>query len=115
MKAKIHTRKVKQRQCYHIVGGSGKLFRTINAAAKSEAWRLIVVRYGPALQDVKLLHGRDCGCSWGTENDESYPIWVTDECSIHGKKYGYFARLHRRLWPLIVAKWQAEEQEIRRQ
>ena len=114
MKAKIHTRNVKQRQCYEIVGGN--LYRTIDAAAKAEAWHIILGRYvypGERLDRIVNLRGMTCDCG---ETDNGYAAyWDTSQCEIHSRYDGYFARLHRRLWPLIVAKWQAEEQEIRRQ
>jgi hypothetical protein len=101
---KMMARKVLKREAYQV---GSKLFRTKAAAAKSEAWRLIMEKYGwddshfmPCmLSNVKHAAGNTCNC-----DPDSY-----DYCPLHDRKSGYFKRLNTRLASLILEQWNKAE------
>lgn len=99
-------RELKLRECYQV---GGTLHRTMAAAAKSEAWRMILERYvtpGEKLSDLASARGMDCECGEDTYYESTF--YSSTCCMLHDRDDGYFARLHRRLWPMIVAKWESE-------
>lgn len=100
-------RQLKRRECYQI---GGKLHRTMASAAKSEAWRMILERYvnhGEQLSSLASARGMSCDC--GEETHYGGTFHSSNDCLLHDRDDGYFARLHRRLWPMIVAKWENDE------
>ena len=104
---KANARSVKDRQCWEVTGG-GKLYRTIDAAAKKEAWHMIMTRYigpGELLSNIKTVRGMECDCYEEDVYGGGGSI-VSVDCPIHSRHDGYFYRLHRRLWPQIKTDWE---------
>ena len=78
-----------------------KLYKTLRAAARAEAWAIICGKYCNGfsvtkLSDVRNLHGMTCDC-----HDTDYGETDGNTCDIHCRHYGYFAKLHARLVRLI--------------
>jgi len=98
-KEKIEIRPVKTRQVYAV----GNTFtRTLLAAAKKEAWRMILGRYGE-LKEARP-HGLVCDCGY---TDNGYAeFWDVSCCYIHARYDGYFRRLHKRLTGIILKHWE---------
>lgn len=81
-----------------------KLYKTVRAAARSEAWAMICAKYCDQvtvikLSDVRGLHGMTCDCC-----ETDYGETDGNICQIHCRQYGYFARLHKRLASLIECR-----------
>lgn len=93
MREKIKAREITLRQQPTYQLGK-KLYRTKRAAAVTEAWAMICARYCTyviKLSDVRSVRKMTCECCDGDSNI----------CLIHDRKYGYFARLHKRLVGLL--------------
>jgi hypothetical protein len=88
---------IKPRHAYQV---GNRLFRTVQAAARFEAWRLILDKYlatldGTArLSKVKSARGLICLCDLGYIGEDQ-PDY--NDCPLHDRRTGYFARLHLRL------------------
>ena len=85
----------------------GGLYRTARAAAKKLAWSWILVKYCNYgdLMNVKTLRGMKCECcdarslEYGNRTDEI--------CELHNRKWGYFARLHKKAMSAILKSWES--------
>lgn len=87
-----------------------KLYKTVHAAARAEAWAMICGKYcngfrATKLSDIRELHGMICDCC---ETDYGEP--EHNVCPIHCRQYGYFAKLHTRLVRLIENSFEENEQ-----
>ena len=102
--AKVKARSItmRQRPTYQV---GKKLYRTLRAAARAEAWAMIAAKYCDGfkrrtLSDVSCVHGMTCECN-SDERDYSC-------CQIHDRHYGYFARVHKRLSALVEQSFKEE-------
>lgn len=95
---KLEVREVRERKSYQV---GDRIFKTKYAAAKYEAWRMILSRYSNEdsnyrLESVKELRGMVCGC---------YPPDGNMICELHSKDIGYFSKLRKRLSKSILYLW----------
>jgi hypothetical protein len=83
----------KKRDAYMV---GGKIFRTPTAAARTEAWRMIISKYGTSqnISEVQKIMKYNCECF-----EDSYL------CPIHDRQTGYFKRLNIKLARALVYKW----------
>ena len=93
MKNKVNARPITMRTRPTYQVGS-RLYKTLRAAARAEAWAMIFAKYAaPLLSDVTELRGMTCECN-NEEADYSC-------CPIHNRQYGYFSTVHKRLSAMI--------------
>jgi hypothetical protein len=100
---KIQSRKIvlRQQPTYQV---GKRLFHTALAAAKADAWAMILARYidplaGPnRLEQIQEAGGSECDCDYGN------PVC----CPLHSHEDGYFRRLHERLTRFLLAKMEVE-------
>lgn len=101
---KIKSREIVRRQQPTYQVGK-RLFRTALAAAKADAWSMILARYlGDCnrLEQVKAAGSNECDCSYDG------PMRDPMCCPLHSPHDGYFRRLHERLTRLLLAKMEVQ-------
>ena len=92
--------KLKVRQAYQV---GYQIYKTPRGAASKVAWSWIMAKYnnnGNRLEGIVTVAGLECGCY---DDDGSY--FISDECTIHNHKVGYFKRLHDRCTLAILKEW----------
>jgi len=107
---------LKTRAAYQV---GNKLYKTKNAAAKSQAWAMIFYRYTMPgntekpqdISEIKNLHGIACDCAETDEpiGDYGEVQYKHEYCPLHDRKTGYFARLHSRLVSAMKYRWRNDE------
>ncbi len=101
--------KIKERTCFQV---NNNLYRTKEAAAKKTAWSWILTKYASGvndkLDDVKRVLDHECDCASGRayyDGNTGEIVYPHQGCELHERKYGYFARLHKRVTRAIVTMW----------
>ena len=105
-----HYRTIKKRECYQV---GYTLYRTPRAAAKAQAWNLILTKYltwpGTVnkLSEVKSVMKMECNCCADYFGEYSAE-YGHEACPLHDRYTGYFARLHKRLAGLILKSYEIQ-------
>jgi len=99
--SELYIAPVKERIAYQV---GKRIFPTKRAAAKAQAWNLILRKYGEIGYITKVL-SFECDCL-GEHEFMDWGIMLRHECCpLHNRYSGYFARLHKKLIFSILKKW----------
>lgn len=112
--SKQYVPEIKERKAYQV---GNRIYRTKRAAAKTQAWSAILNKYAGIefrentvkeknLEDIKSLRGIDCDCAEEDYFDGEFHYYHADECPLHDRQTGYFARLHRKMMDAILFEWE---------